>query len=80
MMSKDKYYACWSKDGVVRCSAECMDFWAAEDFLLNRRREGAVTTLETCIQVPQVFYGQAAAAMRAADRLAQLSKMKKSVD
>ena len=66
-----KWYACWKKNGVVDCSVSCMEFMEAERFLREKRKEGAVTTLETCEIKPQIIYGHIAAALRASERLVQ---------
>lgn len=69
MISEEKYYACWRKNSVVDCSTRCMAFSEAEHFLTEKRKEGAITTLETCRIMPELFYGHVAAAIRAAERM-----------
>jgi len=70
-MSDSKFYACWkSSVGGFKCSEVCMPFPEAEKFLAEKRkRVGTITTLEECKLLQFfVFYGKAAAVIRASNR------------
>lgn len=70
-MLDDKFYACWKDSkGPVKCSSSCIPFQEAEEFLREKRmKSGTITTLESCRMRPQIFYGQCAAVLRAAQRI-----------
>jgi hypothetical protein len=58
-----------------------MSFEAAEKFLEEKRMKvGTLTTLEECRLLPQVFYGQAAAVIRATQRYNRMERWKSSLN
>lgn len=77
-MSDSNFYACWKPSvGGFKCSEVCMPFPEAEKFLAEkRRRVGTITTLEECRLLPQIFYGQAAAVIRATQRYNAIGRWK----
>jgi len=70
-MSDSKFYACWKpSDGCFKCSEVCMPFEQAQKFLDEKRTTvDTITTLEECKLLQLfVFYGKAAAVIRASNR------------
>ena len=68
-----KWFACWKKDGIVKCLENCISFDFAEHFLEEKRKEGSITTLQECSYLPKLFYGHSLAIMYARERFEKIN-------